>query len=133
MPLPLNPLQDQRSTNGLRTKAGREDGSLTVFALVTLVGMVGIGGLAVDTMNYEAKRVATQDALDRCALMSSLAQNRIDGGATSNTTAKDVAEDCMGKSEAGNDGLNDPVISTSNSRYKPQAQYKCQHRIVIHG
>lgn len=115
MPLPLNPLQQQRSTKGLRAKAGREDGSLTVFALVTLVGMVGIGGLAVDTMNYEAKRVATQDALDRCALMSSLAQNRIDGGATSNTTAKDVAEDCMGKSEAGNDGLNDPVISTSNS------------------
>ncbi len=115
MSMPLNQLHHYRSAEMQRAKAGREDGSLTVFALVALVGMVGIGGLAVDTMNYEAKRVATQDALDRCALMSSLAQNRIDGGATTDTTAKAVAEDCMGKSEAGAEGLHDPVISTNNS------------------
>ena len=68
--MPLNPLHHHRSAQTQRAKAGGEDGSLTVFALVALVGMVGIGGLAVDTMNYEAKRVATQDALDRCALLS---------------------------------------------------------------
>lgn len=123
MPRSLSKLQPQRSPIGPCATSGYEDGSLTVFALVALVGMVGIGGLAVDTMNYEAKRVATQDALDRCTLMTSLAQNRIDGMATApNATAeqktaraKKVAKDCMDKSEAGDDGLNDPVITTNNS------------------
>lgn len=110
MSMPSNQLQHHHSAT-----EGGEDGSLTVFALVALVGMVGIGGLAVDTMNYEAKRVATQDALDRCALMSSLAQNRIDGGAATDKTARAVAQDCMAKSESGSEGLNDPVITTNTS------------------
>ena len=115
MPTPMKRLHLHRSTQALCATGGPEAGSLSVFALVALVGMVGIGGLAVDTMNYEAKRVATQDALDRCALMSSLAQNRIDGGTATRKTARDVARDCMDKSEAGKEGLNDPVITTNNS------------------
>lgn len=92
-----------------------KDGSITVFALVALVGMISLGGLAVDTMNFEGKRVAAQDAMDRCTLMSAIAQNRIDGGSTTRTTASRVAEDCMDKSVVGDDGLNDPVIATQNS------------------
>ncbi len=92
-----------------------EQGSMTVFAMGLIVGIFGVSGLALDTMHYEAKRVATQDALDRCALMSAIAQNRIDGGATTGETATSIATDCMAKSSVGAAGLGTPSITTQNS------------------
>lgn len=98
-----------------RRHARGEDGSITIFSLVILVGMIATGGLAVDAIYFEGKRVAAQDALDRCALMATIAQNRIDGGATTGVSARQVASDCMAKSLVGNAGLNPPIISTQNT------------------
>jgi len=89
--------------------------SMTIFALGLLVGMFSLGGIALDSMHYENKRLATQDAMDRCALMAAIAQNRIDGGASTGITAEDVANDCMEKSSVGSAGLNTPAITTLNS------------------
>lgn len=46
----------------------REDGTITVFATVVFVLMVGIGGIAVDLMRYEAQRSQMQYTLDRAIL-----------------------------------------------------------------
>ncbi len=111
--LPLAP--QSRAPSAQAAPSQGERGSITVFALITLVGMISIGGLAVDTMNYEGKRVAAQDAMDRCTLMSAIAQNRIDGGSSTKTSASKVAKDCMDKSSVGDDGVNEPTVSTLNS------------------
>jgi hypothetical protein len=117
----------QHSARGLRTPCRRlwgrrllracnaEGGSITVFSLFMLVSMIGIGGLAVNTMYAETKRVELQDAADRCALMAAIAQNRIDGGSTTNLTAAAVATDCLNKSSVGSVGMNAPVVSTQNN------------------
>jgi hypothetical protein len=96
-------------------KPSQEAGSITVFALIAMVSMIGIGGLAVDTMNYEGQRVSAQDALDRCSLMSALAQNRIDGGSSTDMTAAEIASDCMVKSATGSEGLGAPVVTAGSS------------------
>jgi hypothetical protein len=49
----------------------------------------------MDQMSYESKRVVAQDAMDRCVLMTALAQNRMNGGAQSNLTAQQYANDCL--------------------------------------
>ncbi len=92
-----------------------ESGSITDFSLVVLVGMIATGGLAVDAIYFEGKRVAAQDAMDRCALMAAIAQNRIDGGAETEITASQVASDCMAKSSVGSAGLNPPSVFSQNS------------------
>lgn len=94
---------------------GGEKGSITVFSLMMLISMIGIGGLAVNTMYFETKRMELQDAADRCALMAAIAQNRIDGGATTDLTAEQVANDCMAKSTVGAVGMGAPAVSTQNS------------------
>lgn len=100
-----------RFENALKGEAG----SITVFALLMLVSMIGIGGMAVNTMYFETKRIELQDAADRCALMAAIAQNRIDGGATTNLTSAQVANDCLAKSAVGSAGMNAPDIVTQNS------------------
>jgi len=92
-----------------------EGGSITVFALLMLVSMIGIGGMAVNTMYFETKRIELQDAADRCALMSAIAQNRIDGGATTDLTSAQVANDCLAKSSVGSAGMNAPDVQSQNS------------------
>ncbi|MDZ7906769.1 MAG: Tad domain-containing protein [Cypionkella sp.] len=101
------PISSRRAQQG-------DSGSITVFALMTLIGMIGIGGLAVDAMYFEGKRVAAQDAMDRCSLMAAVVQNRVDGGATS-LTASGAATDCMAKSSIGSAGLNTPAVTFGNS------------------
>lgn len=81
----------------------RDDrGSITVFSLVLLVAMVGIGGLALDTMRYEQQRVMVQNALDRCTLMAASLKQRLD--------PEDVVYDCMA-----NSGLRSTVKSVDVS------------------
>jgi Flp pilus assembly protein TadG len=46
----------------------REDGTITVFATVIFVLMVGVGGIALDLMRFEAQRAQLQYTLDRAIL-----------------------------------------------------------------
>jgi len=46
----------------------REDGSITIFATIVFVLMVGIGGIAIDIMRFETQRVQLQYTLDRAVL-----------------------------------------------------------------
>lgn len=46
----------------------REDGTITVFATVIFVLMIGVGGIAIDLMRYEAQRTQLQYTLDRAVL-----------------------------------------------------------------
>jgi Flp pilus assembly protein TadG len=46
----------------------REDGSILVFGLFLLLLMMMLGGLAVDLMRYEQRRVALQQTVDRAVL-----------------------------------------------------------------
>ena len=101
---------------GNAPKTENEKGSMTIFGLGMTVGIVAAGGIALDTMYYESKRVATQDALDRCSVMAALAQNRIDGGAITNRTAQQVASDCMSKSAAGSAGLTTNIATENSGR-----------------
>jgi hypothetical protein len=48
----------------------REDGNMTLLALLFFTCMVMFGGFAVDLMRYEADRTHLQNSLDRAALAS---------------------------------------------------------------
>jgi Flp pilus assembly protein TadG len=55
----------------------REDGTVTVFAAIVFILMVGVGGIAVDIMRYETQRAQMQYTLDRAVLAAaSLSQAR---------------------------------------------------------
>ncbi len=45
-----------------------EDGTITVFAVLVFVLMVGVGGIAIDLMRYETRRVQLQYTLDRAVV-----------------------------------------------------------------
>lgn len=45
-----------------------EDGSLFIFGMILFVLMIMVGGIAVDVMRYEQRRVALQQTLDRSVL-----------------------------------------------------------------
>lgn len=79
-----------------------ERGNVSIFALSLMVAMIGIGGLALDTMRYEQQRVMTQNTLDRCTLMAASLKQRLN--------PSDVVYDCMG-----NAGLRSSVKSVSVS------------------
>lgn len=46
-------------------------GTVTVFATVVFVLMIGVGGIAVDVMRYETQRTQLQNTLDRAILAAS--------------------------------------------------------------
>jgi len=55
----------------------REDGTITVFATIVFVLMVGVGGISIDLMRYETQRAQMQHTLDRAVLAAaSLSQTR---------------------------------------------------------
>ncbi|AHM04164.1 hypothetical protein roselon_01798 [Roseibacterium elongatum DSM 19469] len=47
---------------------GDEDGTITSFALMIFVLMVGVGGIAIDIIRYETQRAQLQYTLDRAVL-----------------------------------------------------------------
>ena len=55
-----------------------EDGSLTLLALLLVVMMIMMGGLAVDIMRYEATRTTLQNTLDRATLASASLSQTLD-------------------------------------------------------
>ena len=68
---------------------GRDErGNISILALSLMVAMIGIGGLALDTMRYEQQRVLVQNTLDRCTLMAASLKQRL--------KPSDVVYDCMG-------------------------------------
>ncbi|MEJ6393954.1 pilus assembly protein TadG-related protein [Gymnodinialimonas sp. 2305UL16-5] len=48
--------------------AKRQDGTVTAFAMLIFVLMIGAGGIAIDVMRYETQRVQLQYTLDRAIL-----------------------------------------------------------------
>lgn len=57
-----------RLTRSLRRYRSEEEGSILLFSLILLFMMVLVGGLAVDVMRHEEKRVLLQQTLDRSVL-----------------------------------------------------------------
>ncbi len=55
-----------------------EDGSLTLLALMLVVMMIMMGGLAVDIMRYESTRTTLQNTLDRATLASASLSQTLD-------------------------------------------------------
>jgi len=56
----------------------REDGSITIFATVVFVLMVGVGGIAIDVMRFETQRVQLQYTLDRAVLAAASLSQTLD-------------------------------------------------------
>lgn len=80
-PATSHPVADDRAARGdarlSRRFLRREDGTVTVFAALVFVLMVGVGGIAVDIMRYETQRAQMQYTLDRAVLAAaSLSQTR---------------------------------------------------------
>lgn len=71
---------------------GDDRGSIAVFAIFLFVFMLVFGGIAVDYMRYELRRVAMQQTLDRAALAAASLNVDIGG-------AQAIAEDYFAKSE----------------------------------
>ncbi len=91
--------------NRMRHFGRDEKGNISIFSLTLMVAMIGIGGLALDTMRYEQQRVAIQNTLDRCTLMAASLKQRL--------APSDVVYDCMDK--AGLRGTVKSVGVTDNS------------------
>ena len=53
-----------------------ESGSIVVFALFIFVFMIMVGGIAVDVVRFEMRRVALQQTLDRAVLAASSMQQK---------------------------------------------------------
>jgi Flp pilus assembly protein TadG len=62
----------------LRAFRREEDGMLMIFVLFLLVLMMMLGGLAVDLMRYEQRRVALQQTVDRAVLAAAAMTQDLD-------------------------------------------------------
>lgn len=62
----------------LRGFAGAEDGSILPFSMMVLFLMILIGGLAIDVMRHEEKRVAIQQTLDNSVLSAASLKQELD-------------------------------------------------------
>ena len=87
-----------------------EGGTIGVYMTLTFVGMIMLGGIAVDMMRFEASRVALQQTMDRAALAAaSLSQTR-DGSA--------IAQEWFDKTQLGQGiemvSYSDPVVTAVN-------------------
>jgi len=56
----------------------REDGTVTVFAAIIFILMIGVGGIAVDIMRYETQRTQLQYTLDRAVLAAASLTQTLD-------------------------------------------------------
>jgi Flp pilus assembly protein TadG len=56
----------------------REDGTVTVFAAIVFILMIGVGGIAVDIMRYETQRTQLQYTLDRAVLAAASLTQTLD-------------------------------------------------------
>lgn len=63
---------------GPRRFMAREDGTVTAFAVILFVLMVGASGIAIDVMRYETQRTQLQQTLDR-AVLAAAAEDALTG------------------------------------------------------
>lgn len=90
----------RRSARSMRRVARAEDGNLSIFAIFMFLGILALGGVGIDFMHSEIKRVKLQNTLDRAILAAAdldQAQN-----------AEAVVADYFAKA-----GLSDALASTS--------------------
>lgn len=76
-------VQKQTKTTSGRTAAREgfmrsEDGSFIIFGLILFVMMLMVGGMAVDFMRFEEKRVRLQSTLDRAVLAAASLEQELD-------------------------------------------------------
>ena len=64
----LRHLTTRRLGRALRTFGRDESGSMIIFSMYLLLGMLILGGMAVDLMRYESTRARLQATLDRSVL-----------------------------------------------------------------
>ncbi len=77
MPQPTSALVFDRVRNSIVRYRDDEKGAMAFFFLLIFVLMITFGGIAVDVMRFETRRVAMQQTLDRAALAAaSLTQTR---------------------------------------------------------
>lgn len=101
--------KDRMQTGGRRSIAQRyrqfaaaEDGSILPLSMVFVMSMIMMGGLAVDLMRHEEKRVLLQQTLDRCVLSAASLKQSLD--------PEVVVTDCFEKA-----GLSDQLASVDVS------------------
>jgi Flp pilus assembly protein TadG len=91
MTQPTSALGIHRLCNSLRRFREDEDGTMAFFFLLMFILMITFGGIAIDVMRFETRRVAMQQTLDRAALAAaSLTQAR---------TPKQVVDDYFAKAD----------------------------------
>ncbi len=97
MPQPIFALVQKRASASLIRFRDDERGSMTLIIVFMFLVMVMFGGIAVDVMRYETRRVTLQQTLDRAALAAaSLQQNR---------TPQAIVDDWFAKSGILQDGM----------------------------
>ena len=88
-------LVSRRFGKSLRRFRDDESGTMAVFVLIMFMLMITFGGIAVDVMRFEARRVAMQQTMDRAVLAAAnLNQAR---------TPKAITEDWFNKAGLGDD------------------------------
>jgi Flp pilus assembly protein TadG len=65
-----------RVNHALRSYLRDESGGITIFTVLIFVMMLMVGGIAVDVMRFEMRRVSLQQTLDRAVLAASSMQQK---------------------------------------------------------
>lgn len=71
--------------------AAAENGSVLPLSMIMVMSMIMMGGLAVDLMRHEEKRVLLQQTLDRCVLSAASLKQQLD--------PETVVTDCFAKAD----------------------------------
>jgi Flp pilus assembly protein TadG len=82
-----------------------EGGSITIFVVLVFVVMLMLGGIAVDVMRFETRRVALQQTLDRAVLAASSMTQKI-------RTPQDIASEWFTVAGLGNEFTYDYSAAT---------------------
>lgn len=99
--------RDRGMRRALRRFNRSDAGSMTIFGLMIMILMLVAGGIAVDTMRYEANRTKLQNTLDRAVLAAASLDQDLDpqlvvtdyfakAGLQNYTLNVDVEEDTVG-------------------------------------
>lgn len=98
-----------KSRADLLRKFGRnEEGSIIVLTLLLLVMMLVLGGMAVDFMRFESRRVQLQSVSDRAVLAAAKLDQSLD--------SREVVIDYFEKAGFGNTIVGEPDVNFANGR-----------------
>ena len=106
MPNPISAVKFGRLPGSLQRFFGDERGSMSLVIMFTFLAMIMFGGIAIDVMRFETRRVETQQTLDRAVLAAA--------SLTQTATPKSVVDDWFAKADIDNDllmvELSDPDV-----------------------